>query len=59
MMHGQSMAEGGHMMMGGGIGMMAFGLVYLIVVVVFLWLMYRGVVALEDIADSKQHQSHD
>jgi uncharacterized membrane protein len=54
MQHGEHMAEGAHMMGGMGFGMMVFGLIYIVVVAVFLWLMYRGVVALEEIAENKE-----
>lgn len=54
MMNGEAMAQGGHMMGGMGPGMIICAVLYAIVVVVFLWLMYRGVVALEEIADNKE-----
>jgi len=56
MMHGEMMSQGGHMM-SMGMGMMGMLVVYAIVVVVFLWLMYRGVVALEKIANRKSETS--
>ena len=56
MMHGEMMNQGGHMM-SMGMGMMGIMVLYAIVFVVFLWLMYRGVVALEEIAEIKQNDS--
>lgn len=50
------MNQGGHMM-SMGMGMMGIMVLYAIVFVVFLWLMYRGVVALEEIAEIKQNDS--
>lgn len=55
-MHGQGMMEGGHMM-GGMPGMILFGLLYVLGIVLFLWLMFRGVKALETIADNTKDDS--
>lgn len=52
-MHGGGMAEGTHMMWGAP-GMMVFGLLYVLGIVFFFWLMYRGVVALEEIAENTE-----
>lgn len=51
-MHG-GMAEGGQMMWGAP-GMMIFGLLYVLGIVLFFWLMYRGVIALEEIAENTE-----
>jgi hypothetical protein len=54
-MHGEGMAEGTHMMWGGP--MMTFGLLYFIGVILFFWLMFRGVIALEEIAENTEDSS--
>jgi hypothetical protein len=52
-MHGQGMVEGGPMMWGMP-GMWIFGLLYFVGIIVFFWLMFRGVSALERIADNTE-----
>ncbi len=54
-MHSNGITGGGQMVggMNMGIGMILFGLLYAIVVIIFLWLMYRGVIALESMAGQK------
>ena len=54
-MHGEQMAEGGHMMWGMP-GMWLFGLLYLLGIIVFFWLMFRGVNALERIAENTEEK---
>lgn len=53
-MHGGEMVAGSHMM-GGGVGMMLFGLVYLALVIVFFWFLYRLVTAAEEIAENTRN----
>jgi hypothetical protein len=55
-MHGEGMAEGTHMMWGGPM-MMTFGLMYFIGIILFFWLMFRGVIALEEIAENTEDLS--
>lgn len=55
-MHGEGMAEGAHMMWGGSM-MVIFGLLYFIGIILFFWLMFRGVSALEDIAENTEKMS--
>jgi hypothetical protein len=54
-MHGKGMAEGGHMM-GGSPMMIIFGLLYFAGIILFFWLMFRGVVALERIAENTEEK---
>lgn len=53
---GHMMAEGGHMMPG-LVGMGIYGLVKLVVVVLFLWLFYRLVRAAERLTKQSTDQS--
>ena len=53
-MHGEGMAQAMPMM--GGAGMMVFGLLYFLGIIVFFWLMFRGVMALERIAENMEEK---
>lgn len=57
-MHGDGMTQGTHMMMGTP-GMMIFGLLYILAVLLFFWFLLRGVRALERIADNTEESSKD
>ncbi|MFB6347772.1 MAG: hypothetical protein ABEK50_18815 [bacterium] len=52
--HMHEMTEGMAHMWGMGSGMMFFGVLYIVVLVIFFWLLCRGVVALETLADEAE-----
>lgn len=55
-MNGGGMAAGSQMM-GGTPGMLIFCLLYILAIILFFWLAYRGVLALEAIAENTEDQS--
>lgn len=56
-MYGEGMMQGMPMM--GGAGMMVFGLLYVIGIVLFFFLLYRGVIALETMAENSEEWSNE